>query len=136
MEEKNRLNFGPKLINDIDEYSIKSARQSFPSFKNQPLYHCSQEKVVELYSKAVGEMGIAPTDFFYMSEEEIDWAYEGYLKRKELEANVIQLAVARALAGETELITLLEPKEYSVGSEEERVNVFKNLGNYEEETHE
>lgn len=116
---------------------MNSARQNFPFLKNnQPLFHSSQEKVAELYSKAVGEMGIAPTDFFNMSEEEIDWAYEGYLRRKELDVNLIQLAVARALAGETELITLLEPKEYSVGSEEERVNVFKNLGIYEEETHE
>ena len=45
-------------------------------------------EIQELYRKAVGEVGIAPSDLYNMTPEEIEWAYEGYLRRKETEANL------------------------------------------------
>jgi hypothetical protein len=51
-------------------------------------------EIEELYIKAIGEMGIALQDFYQMTPKEIDLAYEGYLRRKELEANLTKLAIA------------------------------------------
>ena len=97
------------------------------SFLEQPTL-LSIYEVQELYTKAVGEVGIAPTDFYTMTVEEIDLAYEGYLRRQETTANLTKLAVAEALNNNTDLIRLTEDKGYNVGSEEERQETFKKLG--------
>lgn len=81
-----------------------------------------------LYTKAVGEMGIAPTDFYSMTEEEIEWAYEGYLRRLETNANLTKMAIAEVLSNNNELIRLTEDKGYNIGTIEERNNTFKLLG--------
>ena len=86
-------------------------------------------EVEELYTKAVGEMGIAPNEFYSMTPGEIDLAYEGYLRRKETEANLIKMAIITSQ--DDELIRLTEDKGYSVGNEAEREEVFK-LKNIEE----
>ena len=82
-------------------------------------------EVEELYTKAVGEMGIAPNEFYSMTPSEIDLAYEGYLRRKETEANLIKMAIITSQ--DDELIRLTEDKGYSVGNEAEREEVFKLL---------
>ena len=85
-------------------------------------------EVEELYTKAVGEIGITPNDFYSMTPGEIDLAYEGYLRKKETEANLIKVAIVEALANNTELIRLTEDKGYSIGNERERQQVFEKLG--------
>ena len=82
-------------------------------------------EVEELYTKAVGEMGITPNDFYSMSPGEIELAYEGYLRRKETEANLTKMAIITSQ--DDELIRLTEDKGYSVGSKAEREEVFRLL---------
>ena len=55
---------------------------------SQPSNLLSFYEIRELYTKAVGEIGMTPSDFFSSTPEEIDFAYEGYLRRKEIEANL------------------------------------------------
>ena len=88
-------------------------------------------EIEELYTKAVGEMGIAPNDFYCMSPGEIDLAYEGYLRKKETEANLIKMAIITSQ--DDELIRLTEDKGYFIGSEAERKEVFKLLNIKEQE---
>jgi hypothetical protein len=82
-------------------------------------------EVEELYTKAVGEIGIAPNDFYSMTPGEIDLAYEGYLRKKETEANLTKMAIMTSQ--NDELIRLTEDKGYSVGSKAEREEVFRLL---------
>jgi hypothetical protein len=60
-----------------------------------------------------------------MSPGEIDLAYEGYLRRKETEANLIKMAIITSQ--DDELIRLTEDKGYSVGNKAEREEVFRLL---------
>lgn len=85
----------------------------------------SLSRVEELYTKAVGEMGIAPPDFYSMTPDEIDLAYEGYLRRKETEANLMKMAIITS--HNDELIRLTEDKGYVIGTEAEREEVFRLL---------
>ena len=87
------------------------------------LHLLSMYEIEELYTKAVGEIGIAPNDFYSMSPDEITLAYEGYLRRKETEANLIKLAVISS--DDESLIRLTEDKGYSIGNQAERDEVFK-----------
>lgn len=105
------------------------------SDENSSTHHLSQPQVPfsllsrqERYKQAIGEIGIAPADFFCMSEEELDWAYEGYLRRQELTANLFKLAVQQALAGNTDYIHVIPEKDYEVGTLEERQTTFTALG--------
>lgn len=79
-------------------------------------------EIEELYIKAIGEMGIALQDFYRMTPKEIDLAYEGYLRRKELEANLTKLAIASQ--GTDELIRLTEDRQYEIGNKAERQAIF------------
>lgn len=49
----------------------------------------------ELYSLAVGEMGIAPSIFKKMTEEEVTLAYQGFLKNKMNDANLLLLVLKK-----------------------------------------
>lgn len=89
------------------------------------LHLLSIYEIEELYTKAVGEIGIAPNDFYSMSPDEITLAYEGYLRKKETEANLIKLAVISS--DDESLIRLTEDKGYSIGNQAERDEVFKLL---------
>ena len=82
-------------------------------------------EVEELYTKAVGEVGITPNDFYSMTPNEIELAYEGYLRRKETEANLTKMAIITSQ--NDELIRLTEDKGYSVGNKAEREEVFRLL---------
>lgn len=81
-----------------------------------------------LYSQAVGEMGIAPSQFWQMTAEEVELAYEGYLRRQELTANLTKLAFIEALHNNGNLISLVENTGYVLGSIEEYNKTFKQLG--------
>ena len=92
---------------------------------SKPSNLLSLYEIKELYTKAVGEIGMAPSDFFNSTPEEIELAYEGYLRRKETEANLTKLAI---LTYDSEdLIRLTEDLGYSIGSLSERDEVFKKL---------
>lgn len=104
-----------EIIEDCDLSNLLSNQSYILSFY----------EVEELYTKAVGEIGIAPTDFYTMTPREIDLAYEGYLRRKETEANLTKMAIITSQ--NDELIRLTEDKGYSVGNEAERNEVFRLL---------
>lgn len=95
------------------------------SFFSQPSKLLSPYEIEELYTKAVGEIGMAPSDFFKATPEEIELAYEGYLRRKETEANLTKLAILTC--GNEDLIRLTEDKGYSIGNISERNELFKKL---------
>lgn len=94
------------------------------SFLEQPTL-LSIYEIQELYTKAVGEVGIAPTDFYTMTVEEIDLAYEGYLRRKETEANLTKIAIMTS--NNEDLIRLTDDKGYSIGNLKERAEIFERL---------
>ena len=88
----------------------------------------TNEKINDLYSCAVGEIGINPNDAWSMTEEEIELAYEGYVHRQEMQANLFLFALHKAQEQLWDNIHILEDKGYSIGTEEERKKVFSNLG--------
>lgn len=93
-----------------------------------PLFEQAPFSLNGLYSQAVGEMGIAPSQFWQMTAEEVELAYEGYLRRQELTANLTKLAFIEALGGNTTPISLVGNKGYTIGSSQERAETFKQLG--------
>lgn len=88
----------------------------------------TNEKINDLYLQAVGEVGISPNDVWSMTEEEIDLAYEGYIHKQELQANLVLLALHKAQNKSWSNIQILEDRGYSIGTEKERLEVFSNLG--------
>lgn len=88
----------------------------------------TNEKINDLYLDAVGEIGISPNEVWSMTEEEINLAYEGYVHRQEFQANLMLLALHKAQNQSWANIQILEDRGYSIGSEEERREVFSNLG--------
>ena len=105
---------------EIDEI-IKECDLSFLNTSHYTFL--SIYEVAELYTKAVGEIGITPTDFYTMTPHEIDLAYEGYLRRKETEANLTKTAILTSQDGE--LIRLTEDKGYTIGNKAEREENIK-----------
>ena len=61
-----------------------------------------------------------------MTTEEMDLAYEGYIKRKETDANIYLLAM-RSFQNKKQEIKLQEDKGYESGSLEERNQTFSIL---------
>lgn len=127
------------LITDYPEITIQEIKKYIQELSTEELsslkaqihnLHLSinKNKVAELYSKAVGEMGIQPSDFYLMTIEEIDLAYEGYLTRKEIEANLVMTAINFAKSNSSDLIRLTEDRGYEIGSDEERKQTFLALG--------
>ena len=47
----------------------------------------------ELYSQAVGVLGIAPPFFYDMTPHEVNLAYKGFITRLEMQGNVMLMAV-------------------------------------------
>lgn len=84
--------------------------------------------VRDLYSQIVGEMGISPAIFLQMTPDECELAYQGYLRRQTLAANLNKLAFTQALAGNTDEINLLSTDEYIDGTMQERDQTFSVLG--------
>lgn len=85
-------------------------------------------EIEKWYAIAVGEIGIPPSEFYEMTEEEIGWAYTGCKQRQENIANIILLAIGRALSShKNELFEFVEHKGYDIGSLEDRQQTFINL---------
>lgn len=87
----------------------------------------SPQELTELYARC-GELGLSPSEFFFLTPDEIDWLYEGYLRRKELECNVILTAINQSKNRPDELVQFVEDKGYSIGNMEERKHTFFTLG--------
>lgn len=83
-------------------------------------------EIKELYTRVVGEMGMAPSEFYQMTVKEINTAYEGFKRKLELDANIYLIALQKRNQQNAE-IHLLEDKGYEIGNYIERRNVFKNL---------
>lgn len=88
-------------------------------------------EIEELYTKIVGEMGIAPSDFDLMTLSDIDLAYDGYLQRIEVLANINLLAL-QMYKQNKKSIRLREDRGYKIGSFIEREKVLQELGIKEE----
>lgn len=125
-----------KQIQQIIVQTFKSSFLKTPymssnnSFEALLDFLSSQEllnEVDQLYKRAVGEINISPTVFWNMTPKEIELAYLGYIKRKELDANCA-LAGARQASGPQDcLISLLNGKQYGMSSIQERQETFKIL---------
>jgi hypothetical protein len=85
-------------------------------------------KVEEWYARAIGEMGIPLDTFYRMDFYELELAYQGYLHKMELMANLNQLGHLRANNNSDKVIKITEEREISRGSLEERKQVFARLG--------
>lgn len=85
-------------------------------------------KMDELYSILVGEIGVPPTEFYQMTPHEAELAYHGFLKRKELQANLNLISICEALqSDQVSPIVLLQDLGYRKSSLEERERTFKKL---------
>lgn len=93
----------------------------------------SELKIKELYQQAIGELGLSLSDFYVMTPDEIENAYQGLICRKELEVNLIKTAIIEGLQGNTDIIHLLEPLGYVIGDLKERKQVFAKLNIKEQE---
>lgn len=90
-------------------------------------------EIEKWYAVAVGEIGIPPTDFYEMTENEMSLAYKGYKQRQQDLANIILLAVSRTHTGhKNELFEFVKDKGYDIGSLEDRQKTFITLGIKEE----
>lgn len=91
------------------------------------------EKLTELekrqwYEKAVGIIGIQPSELSNMTTEQINLAYKGYLQRQEDTVNLMLLALLHSRSSnKTELIKFVEKNGISFGNIEEREKTFQNL---------
>lgn len=86
------------------------------------------DKQKELYSLAVGEMGIAPSEFKNMTEEEVTLAYAGFLKNKANEANLLLLILKKYKENDfSEISFLNEQSGVQTSTREEREETFREL---------
>lgn len=115
-------------LNDLRECNIPASERIELAYElyNQP--RPTDEKIMDLYQCAVGEAGINPDAVWSMTKEEIDLAYEGYIYRQELSVNLMLMALQRAKLKSWQKIKLLESRDYSIGTEEERQAIFNSLG--------
>lgn len=81
----------------------------------------------DLFEKGVGEIRLSLQEFNSMTPAEIDLAYRGYLKRKELEANCVLVAIRKSKDNKASLISLLGGEGYQYISETERKDVLESL---------
>lgn len=84
------------------------------------------------YAVAVGEIGIPPSEFYEMTEDELLWAYQGHRKQQEDMANIILLALIRFNTENKNKPFQFIDVGYDIGSLEDRKNTFTILGIKEE----
>lgn len=75
----------------------------------------------------VGQAGIDINSFNSMTLAEIDLVYRGFLKRKELEANCILLALRKAKDSNATAFSLLGGNGYNYITDREREEILKTL---------
>lgn len=85
-------------------------------------------QIEKWYAVAVGEIGIPPSDFYDMTEDELELAYKGYQQRLEDQTNLFLLALVRSQSdNKYDLFKLTEDLGYEIGNLQERENTFKKL---------
>lgn len=80
-----------------------------------------------LFELLVGQVGIDINSFNSMTLAEIDAVYRGFLRRKELEANCMLLAIRKSKDENAELFSLLGGNGYNYVSDTEREEILKTL---------
>lgn len=80
-----------------------------------------------LFELLVGQVGIDINSFNSMTLAEIDLVYRGYLKREELKANNILIALRKAKDNKATKISLLGGSGYSYITDREREEILKTL---------
>ena len=83
------------------------------------------EQADEWYRQGLGEIGLSLDTLERLTPEELDLAYEGYLRRIELTVNAVQLAMRQP---RFKKVTLVPEKEVTRGSQKEREETFEKLG--------
>lgn len=111
-----------KIISNLSSEQILQIKKSVDDAD-----FISKEELTDLYIRC-GELGISPSEFFFLTPKEIDDMYEGYLRTKELESNIVLLAINQSKGKSNELIRFIPNKEYTIGSEEDRNRTFLALG--------
>lgn len=90
------------LLSQVLDISL-GAHSSGSAIRQSPAL---SEQVEELYQKAVGELGIAPQIFYTMTPHEVTLAYQGYLDKKLLEANLQIIAGRKVGDSKATMISL------------------------------
>ena len=85
------------------------------------------EQIEELYQKAVGELGIAPQIFYTMTPHEVALAYQGYLDKKFLEAN-LQIVAGRKVGDSKATMISLHGDGVQLSTIAKRNETFDALG--------
>lgn len=111
------------IINSLSDQQ----KDMFLRYIGEKYNSLSEDQYLELYSQCVGQMGIQPSEFYKMSIDEIDSAYEGYLTNKEIEANLILNALIYNKKNINKYISL-RSDEIQKGSKEEREKTFQYFG--------
>lgn len=88
----------------------------------------SPQTIAEWFKKGIGEMGLPLSDFYCLTPYELDLAYEGYLRRMELQANLAQLSFLKALNKDSDPIQIVEEQGISIGTLKERAETLSHLG--------
>lgn len=104
---------------------------SFEEIK-QILLEMNPSRLDELYKILVGEVGIPPSQFYEMTLHEAELAYQGYIRKKELEMNCLTLAIRNASNPNAQPVVLLKKPGYQKSTLEERQKTFKKLNILEE----
>lgn len=84
--------------------------------------------IEEWYKRGIGEIGLPLSTFYCLTPYELDLAYEGYLRRVELQANLTKLSFLQAQARNSDPIVVEKGRGYSLGSLKEREAMFSQLG--------
>lgn len=120
--------FFDKYINDSESAELinnslqEAIHKSLGDYKEM-----DWTKYSELLSIGVGEIGLSLQDFNAMAPAEIDLAYKGYLRKKELEANCNLIAARKNRDKKASLISLLGGDGYNYISEAERKDTLQSL---------
>lgn len=85
-------------------------------------------EIEKWYAVAVGEIGIPPSEFYEMTEDELLWAYKGHRQCQEDMANIILIAIKRSQSNDRNKLFKFIDDGYTIGNLNEREQTFINLG--------
>lgn len=123
-EEKEKIYQNNNILrNSLKELLQTAVKESLGDYKE-----FSKEEFKELYSIAIGEIGISPSEFYMMSPHEVDLAYKGYINRKEFECNNMLIALRKNKDSNANLVSYLGGEGYKRSTLVERKNTFDALG--------
>lgn len=117
-------NTSPALLKD------EILKEEFKVFLSQ-IPHLDQSDIEELYIRGLGELQIDICALEQMTPQELDSAYEGYLRKQELSANLIKTAILQSMHNDTSYIELNQQR-VTKGELAERSLIFSRLGIKEE----